>query len=89
MVERERCLARSAEVEVTHQLGVDGDLSPDQGVTRGKATHAQSVSVGLNAHLVIVAELLVQRGGQWGGAGARLKIRSVYLLHFITRSTKK
>ena len=87
MVERERCLARSAEVEVTHQLGVDGDLSPDQGVTRGKATHAQSVSVGLDTHLVIVAELLIQGGGQRGGAGARLKIRGVKnLLHFITRS---
>ena len=86
MVERERCLARSAEVEVTHQLGVDGDLSPDQRVTRGEATHAKSISVGLDTHLVIVSELLVQGGGQWGGAGARLKICSVnYLLNFIAQ----
>ena len=84
MVERERCLARSAEVEVTHQLGMDGDLSSDQGVTSREATHAQSVSVGLDTHLVIVSELLVQGGGQWGGA--RLKIRSVnYLLNFIAQ----
>ena len=68
MVERERCLARSAEVEVTHQLGVDGDLAPDQGVTRGEPAHAQGVSVGLDAHLMIEPELLVQRGGQRGGA---------------------
>ena len=78
MVERKRGLAGSAEVEVAHQLGVDGDLSPDQGVTRGKAAHAQSVSVGLDTHLMIEAQLLVQGGGHRGGAGARLKIRKVY-----------
>ena len=68
MVERERCLARSAKVEVTHQLGVDGDLSSDQRVTRGESTHAKSISVGLDTHLVIVLELLVQGGGQCGWA---------------------
>ena len=79
MVERERGLAGSAEVEVAHQLGVDGDLSPDQGVTRGEPAHAQSVSVGLDTHLMIEPELLVQGGGYRGGAGARLKIRRIEL----------
>ena len=70
MAERERGLAGSAEVEVAHQLWVNGDLAPDQGVAGGEAAHAQSVSVGLDVHLVIVAELLVQPGGEWGRAGA-------------------
>ena len=46
--------------------------------------------MGLNAHLMIEAELLVQRGGHWGRAGAtRLKISRFYLLHFTTRGVQR
>ena len=64
MIESHGGLVRSAEVEVTNKLRVDGNLSGHQRVRGGETSLSEEVSLGLDIHLMFVAELLVQIGGQ-------------------------
>ena len=57
-------LVRSAEVEVTNKLGVDWNLSGNQRVGGGEASLSEEITLGLDVHLMFVAELLVQIAGQ-------------------------
>ena len=64
MIESHGGLVGSAEVEVTNKLRVDGNLSGNQRVRGGEASLSEEITLGLDVHLMFVAELLVQIGGQ-------------------------
>ena len=64
MVESHRGLVGAAEVKVTDQLGVDGDLSGHQGVGGREPSLSEEIALGLDVHLMFVAKLFVQIGGQ-------------------------
>ena len=64
MIESHGGLVRSAEVEVTNKLGVDGNLSGNQRVGGREASLSEKITLGLDVHLMFVAELFVQIGGQ-------------------------
>ena len=64
MIESHGGLVRPAEVEVANKLGVDWNLSGNQRVRGGEASLSEEITLGLDVHLMFVAELLVQIGGQ-------------------------
>ena len=68
------------EVQVTHQLGVDGYLAPDQRVAGGETSGPQLGALRLDTNLVLVTQLAVQPGRQ--GSGARLGLVSIRFVLF-------
>ena len=64
MIESHGRLVWSPEVKVTHKLRMNGNLSGHQRVGGGETSLSEEVSLGLDIHLMFVAELLVQIGGQ-------------------------
>ena len=64
MIESHGGLVGSAEVEVTNKLRVDGDLTGHQGVRGGETSLSEKITLSLDVHLMFVAKLLVQIGGQ-------------------------
>ena len=75
------------EVQVTHQLGVDGYLAPDQGVAGGETPGPQLGALRLDTNLVLVTQLAVQPGRHRPGSGLGLvSIRFVlfaFVLHLL------
>ena len=71
------------EVQVPHQLGVDGYLAPDQGVAGGEASGPQLSSLRLDTNLVLVPQLAVQPGRQGAGAGLGLVSIGFVLFAFV------
>ena len=63
-MEGHRRLVGSAEVKVADQLGVDGNLSGQQRMGAGEASLSQQISLGLDIHLMFIAELLIKIGGK-------------------------
>ena len=51
-------------VKVTNKLRVDGNLSSHQRVGGREPSLSEEVTLGLDVHLMFVAELLVQIGGK-------------------------
>ena len=64
MIESHRGLVGAPEVKVADQLRVDGNLSGHQRVRGGETSLSEEITLGLDIHLMFVAELLVQIGGQ-------------------------
>ena len=64
MIESHRGLVGAPEVKVADQLRVDGNLSGQQRVRGGETSLSEEITLGLDIHLMFVAELLVQIAGQ-------------------------
>ena len=71
------------EVQVPHQLRMDGYLAPDQGVAGGEAPGPQLGALRLDTNLVLVPQLAVQPGRQRPGSGLGLVSIRFLLFAFV------
>ena len=79
MIESHGGLIWFPKVKVTNKLLVDGNLSGHQRVGGREPSLSEEVTLGLDVHLMFVAELLVQIGGkieQKSVGGTRLVLKS-------------